>query len=452
MNPTSGETMNTPFTFEAENFNYTGPRRSATAEFEDQEAWEAGDAYGHEFESPAAPRATATAPRPASTDGCKYEKGEVEKSRTAQGHLASDVIAHPRGLLIADFGVDWRTPRVSLKRDKALQDWLAQIVQVVRTNPSTTIRVLGFTDCAGNERHNRLLRRGRAIRVHTVLNQMLGNGPQWNAIKSSFKLVDAAPIGEYISTNATIEGRAQNRSVLLENTRTVNFTPHVLKACSITPTQAARYPLLGLIPNVADYQKYVPINYRLDAKKVIGGVAQDISQNGPKAHFWIDLAHWGIVGAEIAAEGSLLVAGLAIASPILAMVANFIALGLGCVEAAEIVAKNWSATGFSRGVVMGADKCKSSQVRDYFANDYFPPNPTCPQARDVAIANYKMGLLVGYVHGRLLCPNQRTIFFRDLGHRMGNQSYRGDTKKWSRREWVDWYASSAAIFRKYHLA
>jgi len=444
--------MNTPFTFEAENFNHTGSGRSATAEFEQQEAWEADDAHGHEFERPAAARATATARRPAASDECKYEQGEVAKSRTALGHLASDVIAHPRGLLIADFGVDWRTPRVSLKREKALHDWLAQIVQVVRANPSTTIRVLGFTDCAGNERHNRLLRRGRAIRVHTVLNQMLGNGPQWNAIKSRFKLVDAAPLGEYISTNATIEGRAQNRSVLLENTRTVDFTPQSVKACIITPAQAARYPLLGLIPNVPDYQKYVPINYRLDAKKVIGGVAQDVSKNGPKAHFWLDLAHWGIVGAEIFTEGILLVELLVIAAPVMAMVANFLALGMGCVGATEIAAKNWSATGFSRGVVMGADKCKASQVRDYFANDYFPPNPMCPQARDVAMANYKVGLLVGYVHGRLLCPNQRTIFFRDLGHRMGNQSHRGDTKKWTRREWVDWYVSSAAIFRKYHLA
>jgi|GEM_PF-2190964 Outer membrane protein and related peptidoglycan-associated (lipo)proteins len=441
--------MKTPFTFEAESFNYTGPRRSAVAEFEDQEAWEADDTYGQEFERPAAPRATATAPRPAVSNECKYAPGEVAKSRTAQGHLAADVIAHPRGLLIADFGVDWRTPRASLKQDKALRDWLAQIVQVIRSNPSTTIRVLGFTDCAGNERHNRLLRQGRATRVHTVLKEMLGNGPQWNAIKSSFKLVDAAPLGEYIATNATIEGRAQNRSVLLENTRSVDFKPHTVTACIITPAQAARYPLLGLIPNVADYQKHVPLNYRLDAKKVIGGVAQDISKNGPKAHFWIDLAHWITVGAEIFAEGVLLVKLLAIGAPVLALVGNFMALGMGCVEAADVAAKNWAATGFSRGVVMGADKRKAAQVRDYFQNDYFPPNPICPQVRDVAIANYKMGLLVGYVHGRLLCPNQRTIFFRDLGHRL--KPNHGDTKNWTQREWVSWYTSAAAVFRKYHL-
>jgi hypothetical protein len=48
-----------------------------------------------------------------------YDKGEVQKSRTAQGHLTSDVIVDPRGLLIADFEVDVRTSRESLKRSAA---------------------------------------------------------------------------------------------------------------------------------------------------------------------------------------------------------------------------------------------------------------------------------------------------------------------------------------------
>ena len=448
--------MNTLFTFEAETFDYADPARRQSTGLDEREAWGIQSPYSHELEleggAAVAPTSESTNRGATPQTACAgYEKGEVQKSRTEQGHLASDVIAHARGLLIADLGVDWRTPRESLKREKALQDWLATIVQVVRANPTTTLRILGYSDCVGNERHNRLLRRGRAIRVHRVLNQMLGNGPQWNSINSKIKLIDAAPMGEYISSNATIEGRARNRSVLIETKRTVEFDPQVVQSCRISPRQANAYALLGVIPNVPDYQKYIPINYKLNAKKIVGEVAQDVSSKGAKAHFWIDLAHWGIVGAEILAEGSLLVAGLAIASPLLAMVANFIALGISCVEAAEKVAADWSATGFSRGVVMGADKRSARLVKDYFGNDYFPPNHFCPQARDVAIANYKMGLLVGYVQGRLLCPNQRTIFFRDLGHRMGNQSYRGDTKRWTRREWIDWYVSSAATFRKHHL-
>src|SRR6266851_4797135 len=53
-------------------------------------------------------RVAANRPTPA-VSCANYVRGEVQKSRTARGHLPLDVIAHPRGLLIANFGVDWRT-------------------------------------------------------------------------------------------------------------------------------------------------------------------------------------------------------------------------------------------------------------------------------------------------------------------------------------------------------
>jgi outer membrane protein OmpA-like peptidoglycan-associated protein len=380
-----------------------------------------------------------------------YEKGEIQKSWTAQGHLASDVIAHARGLLIADFGVDWRTPRESLKREKALQDWLATIAQVIHGNPATTIRILGFSDCVGNERNNHLLRHGRAVRVFALLLQMLGSGPQWKSIKSKIKVVDAAPAGEYVSSNATVEGRAQNRGVLIESMRTLDFKPQVVHSCTVRPSQATTYPLLGLIPNIPDYRKYVPINYKLNAKKIVGEVAQDVSSKGESAHFWIEMLHFGLIAAEIFAETSILVAGLAIAGPVLTLAGGFLALGLSCLKPAEEAAARWSATGFSRGVVMGADQAPAQLVKDYFGNDYFEKDNFCPQVRDVRIANYKMGLLAGYVQGRLLCPNQLVIFWRDLGHRMGDQSYRGDSKRWARRAWIDWYVTVAATFTAHHL-
>jgi outer membrane protein OmpA-like peptidoglycan-associated protein len=444
--------MNNSFTFEAEPFEYESSGGQPPTGVYEQEAWETGSPYAEEFEFEGeAPVISGqrNAPPQAACPG--YLRGEVEKSFTNQGHLAADVIHHARGLLLADFGVNWRTPRASFKSDATLREWLATTAQVIQANPTTTLRILGFSDCVGNERNNRHLRHGRAVRVLALLNQMAGAGPQWTGIKSSIKLVDAAPAGDYVASNATVEGRAQNRGVLIESNRTIDFEPQVIKACKITPRQALTYALLRVIPNDPDYQKFIPLNYKLNAKKIVGGVAQDVSTNGKKAHFWIDLVHWGIVGAEILAEGSLLVAGLTIAGPVLALVGNFLALGIPCVEAAQIVADKWSATGFARGVVMGADQRKAQQLKDYFGNDYFPPNHFCPQARDVAIANYKMGLLVGFVQGRLLCPNQRTIFFRDLGRRMGDQSYRGDSKRWGRREWVDWYVSAAAAFKGHHL-
>jgi hypothetical protein len=219
---------------------------------------------------------------------------------------------------------------------------------------------------------------------------------------------------------------------------------------SRTP-QGSPFALVRVIPDDPNYRKYVPINYRLNAKKIVGEVAQDLSSKGKSAHFWVELAHWGLVGAEIAFEASILVAGLAIAGPVLGLVAVGLALGAPYYEAAEKIAANWSATGFSRGVVMGADKRRAQLVKDYFENDYFPPNPYFPRGRSIAIANYRMGLLVGYVQGRLLSPNQRAIFWRDLGHRMADQSYRGSSEQWKRRQWVDWYVRVAAVFRRDHL-
>ena len=356
------------------------------------------------------------------------------------------MIDHARGLVIADFGVDWRTPRPALKREAKLKEWLTTMGQAIQANPSTTIRVLGFSDCIGKERNNFLLRRGRGTRVVTLLSQMAASRAQWNAIKAKMKEIAAAPANDYLASNDTIEGRAQNRGVLLEHTRTIDMGPE--KVCVVRPSQIATYPLLGKIPNDPDYQKHVPIDYRLNAKDIIGKVAQDVSKNGTRAHFIVDLAHFGILAADIfGLIGALGIAGGAL----LMVVGNFLVLGIPCIESAEEQAKTWSTTGFARGVIMGANRRSISLLRDYFGNDYFPPNNFCPQARNLAMANYKFGLVVGYVNGRVLCPNQHVIFWRDIGRRMGDQSYRGDPKTWSRAESIDWYVKAAATFQKDHL-
>src|SRR6266496_3220251 len=71
----------------------------------------------------------ATLATPATCAG--YERGEVEKSRTLAGHLAVDVVQHSRGLLIRDFGVDWRHVREQIQNDAVLRQWLATILQIV---------------------------------------------------------------------------------------------------------------------------------------------------------------------------------------------------------------------------------------------------------------------------------------------------------------------------------
>ena len=61
-------------------------------------------------------------PKPLSKVECpQYEKGEIERSHCQegpcqQGHLLADVIRHPRGLLITDFGVGWAVSRLQPKK------------------------------------------------------------------------------------------------------------------------------------------------------------------------------------------------------------------------------------------------------------------------------------------------------------------------------------------------
>jgi hypothetical protein len=150
-----------------------------------------------------------------------YSSGEVDKSRSAAGHLTPDVIEHARGLVIRDFGVDWRHVKSAVGSEPALKKWVQEIVQVIRANPATTIRILGFSDCVGPERDNRLLRRGRAQRVQQLLQQMAGSA--WPVLKPKIGLVDSAPIDDYLDVNSTVAGRAGNRAVLIESTRSITF-------------------------------------------------------------------------------------------------------------------------------------------------------------------------------------------------------------------------------------
>jgi outer membrane protein OmpA-like peptidoglycan-associated protein len=379
-----------------------------------------------------------------------YEKTEVQRSRAAAGLLPADVIEHPRGLLIADFGVDWRTPRATLRGDAVLKRWLETMQKVVEANPKTSIRILGYSDCVGSEKNNLHLRKGRAERVARLLAEMLGKSPAAGALKARLTTAAPAPSGDYVAPNDSVEGRARNRGVLVEVQREVTFEPETV--CVVGPSQAATYPLLRVVPNRQDVPRELKLDFRLHAKKMIGDVAQDIGQRGHKAHFWVELAHAGLTAAEIFAEGSALVGLLSIGAPLLALAGVFMALGAPYAEAAKEIAEDWSARGYARGVVMGADGRKAALLRDYFGNDVMPKNHFFDQGQKIATANYRLGLLVGFVHGRLLCPNQRAAFWADMRNRLqGDPSYRGPSKQWSRREWIDWYVTTAATFRASHL-
>ncbi len=139
----------------------------------------------------------------------RYEKGEVETSRCQkgacqQGHLRVDVMSHPRGLLIADFGVGQSGIKESTKKEKLLHDWL----RAARSDlHSIFLHIYGYSDCVGTDEKNVALRRERAQRVRALLGRNL---------QSRVEFVGPAPAGEYVADNKTIEGRAKNRGVIIE--------------------------------------------------------------------------------------------------------------------------------------------------------------------------------------------------------------------------------------------
>src|SRR5262245_56579867 len=113
-------------------------------------------------------------PRLTSAAGCpRYEKGEEERSHCQegpcqQGHLVADVIRHPRGLLIADFGVGWSGVKAATRRERLLQDWMDE----ARANlHSIILRIYGYSDCVGGEKHNVALRFARAEQVYKLLDK-----------------------------------------------------------------------------------------------------------------------------------------------------------------------------------------------------------------------------------------------------------------------------------------
>ena len=85
-----------PEAFEFEAYDSTGEGRQ-TSEFEAPQSWEFGSPYSNEFDFEGE-AATPSSTNQGASPGCaSYERGEVQKSMTAQGHLtdnAGNLYAH----------------------------------------------------------------------------------------------------------------------------------------------------------------------------------------------------------------------------------------------------------------------------------------------------------------------------------------------------------------------
>jgi hypothetical protein len=206
---------------------------------------------------------------------------------------------------------------------------------------------------------------------------------------------------------------------------------------------SSSFALLRAIPDNADYARFVPLDYRLNAKAIVGKLSTDLEQlKDPSAK---DLRKFAEQVFKFVSGGSPVNVMLKILVGALKNIPG------GYLAAAAKIADEYAASGFSRGVVLGAEPRPRSYLIDTFGRDLIPTNRAFPLGGKIADANYGAGLVAGYVQGKALSKNQRVIFWKDLRRRMGDQSYRGATSTWSTKQWRDWYVDVAAAFRRYHL-
>lgn len=146
--------------------------------------------------------------------GCPgYGRGEVARSRTADGILPSDVILRgPGALLIADFGVGRSMVKDAAKKDPLLLSFFHDF----ENDQGYRLNVLGLDDCVGSPGTRERLRRDRAMRVLDLL------GPR---ARTRVEFAGAATLDHYTISYSSSGGRAMNRGVLVMFHRDIEGKP-----------------------------------------------------------------------------------------------------------------------------------------------------------------------------------------------------------------------------------
>lgn len=185
--------------------------------------------------------------------------------------------------------------------------------------------------------------------------------------------------------------------------------------------------------------------------------------SGHVVHFIIDVAEAVEIGLTILeTAGVVHLAGTlgltaTVALPIAGYVGIFVLLGNAHADAQNKLIKDEVLSGFSRGVILGANGAKPSYVRKHFVKWSPVHNSVYPEIGKKLQNEYNRALVAGYVQGKALSQNQIGILFRDLHSRMsdGTRNYYygggGQWSNWGERTKREYYIDIAAIFKGYHL-
>ena len=102
-----------------------------------------------------------------------------------------------------DGGILFATGKSTL--NASAQNSLTQFATSLINNPDTNVQIFGYTDNTGSYEANERVSNNRANAVRTFL---VNKGVTANRITAQ-----GIPMADYVATNETAEGRAQNRRV-----------------------------------------------------------------------------------------------------------------------------------------------------------------------------------------------------------------------------------------------
>jgi len=230
-----------------------------------------------------------------------------------------------------------------------------------------------------------------------------------------------------------------------------------------------RMVVLGLVVTMAGF----PASYADDDDASLQAqIAKAMPDAEDDTHHYLqfglevfDAVHVGVLlalelAAETAGTTTITVAALGVSMEVLGPVAAeagvLLALGNAHAEAINSLLEDQIRSGFSRGVVLGADDRPGSYVKSNFVKFSPVPNSVYPEYGRKFQNAYNRALVAGYAQGRTLLEHkdQRTAFFEDLYARMSvhpSITYGDDQDDWGERTWVNYYIECAAVFRSTHL-
>jgi hypothetical protein len=170
--------------------------------------------------------------------------------------------------------------------------------------------------------------------------------------------------------------------------------------------------------------------------------------------FVIEALEIGFGVAEKTALLGSLALPLEVTGPIAGMAAVWVELGNAHADAINSLIREQIVSGFSRGVVLGADRRPADYVKYNFVKYSPVPNSVYPEFGRKFQNAYNSALVAGYAQGKALTKEQSGAFFSDLFARMSENpavTYGEDSKLWTDKNWTDYYTDCAIVFTRDHL-